>query len=511
MKQFILIFFLLFSFGYSFAQSQGECGVSYEDGLLIREQMFRNRAEVSLQTVRTLQQSRFVIHIPLVIHLVGNSNGQGHVTVQNVLSMVCRLNNDFADQNLRFYIKDSLRFVKDDIIFADAYDSVAIDRMIALKDTTALNIFTNGSAGGGVAGYYSRRGDFVFMLNAYANGNSPTITHELGHFFTLPHTFFGWENINARQLYSSTAAPDSIGNDWRRREVEFVDRNGSLANCYSSADGFCDTDADYISQRAQCPLSGTALDPSGTPISPNTTLYMSYFFDACVNNFTTEQKTAIMSSVVNRNWLFFAAPNTDSLDWSALVHTSPADMSTVLLNNNLRLEWNAEQVGPAQSYIVIIERILFGTPVAVVYNSIVNDTFAEVPANLFLNAASYRWQVMPYSNGFTCAGFSQPTQFNVELASSVESYAKEQVELNLSPNPVKGNSLNVFFKINNPSEISFRIISSDGRLLMKEPFVPTASGEHFRSIDVSSLPSGLYHIQLLGENVIESRTVSIVR
>ncbi len=102
--------------------------------------------------------------------------------------------------------------------------------MIALKDTNALNVFTNGSAGGGVAGYYSRRGDYVFILNSYANGGSTTITHELGHFFTLPHTFYGWEGTNARALYNSVPAPDSIlDSHGEKKEVEFVARTGPLA------------------------------------------------------------------------------------------------------------------------------------------------------------------------------------------------------------------------------------------------------------------------------------------
>jgi len=509
MKIVLSLFLLFFLNSLLFSQEIGKCGLNFEEGFLLREQMFRNRADIPLQTIRAIQNSRFTIHIPLVIHIVGNSNGQGFASAQNILSMICRLNRDFEDQNLRFYIKDSLRYLRDDLIFADAYDSLAVNRMISFKDTTALNIFTNGVAGGGVAGYYSRRGDYVFMLNSYANGNSPTITHEIGHFFTLPHTFFGWENIDARQLHSSTPAPDSVGSDWKRREVEYVARSGNQANCYSSADGFCDTDADYISERAQCPLSGTALDPGGTPISPNTTLYMSYFYDDCVNNFTPEQKTAMMASVVNRNWLTFPAPNTDSLDWNSITHLNPADASTIQIQDSIRFEWDAQLVGPASSYILIVERLIFGTPVGVIYNGIVSNTNnAKLPASIFINGATYRWQIMPFSNGYTCAGFSNPTQFSVQLSTNIIENSNN-LDFIVSPNPVEGNYLNLFYELPVNTLISFRILSADGRLISSEPFNFESSGEYFRTIDVSSLAPAVYVIQLLTEKGYQSKIIQI--
>jgi hypothetical protein len=508
MRSVLSVLFVIAFSAFSFAQ--GNCGLSYEEGLQVREQMFRNRAEIPLQTIRNIQNSRFTIHIPLVIHIVGNSNGQGFVAAQNVLGMVCRLNNDFADQNLRFYIKDSLRYLRDDLIFADAYDSLAVNRMITYKDTTALNIFTNGSAGGGVAGYYSRRGDYVFMLNSYANSNSPTITHEIGHFFTLPHTFFGWENIDARQLHFNTPAPDSIGTEWRRREVEYVDRTGPLANCYSSADGFCDTDADYISERAQCPLSGTALDPAGTPINPNPTLYMSYFYDDCVNNFTAEQKTAIMTSVVNRNWLFFPAPNTDSLNWNAITHSIPANASQVQVQDSISFQWNIQGVGPAEKYILFVERLIFGTPVGVIYNAIVPSNSTKLPSNLFINSASYRWQVMPYSNGFTCAGFSNPTTFTVQMPVSVQNIS-EVPQFSVNPNPVKGDQINIFYKLTEETELSLRILSADGKIISSAPFSTEPAAEHFTTINTSNLPSGIYIIQMISKNGIQSKKIEIIK
>jgi hypothetical protein len=512
--RFLLILFILLSVN-AFAQTTlpGECGLSQSDAAAIREQMFRNRNTIPVSQIQSIQQQRFNIHIPVVVHIVGNSNGQGFAGPQGVINMICRMNEDFADQNLRFYLKDSLRFVKDDTIFMDAYDSIAVDRMIALKDTTALNIFTNGSAGGGVAGYYSRRGDYVFILNSYANGGSTTITHELGHFFTLMHTFYGWEGTDARVLYNNVPAPDSINDSHGgKKEVEYVARTGPLANCYSSADGFCDTPADYISEREQCPMPGIALDPSGTAISPSTGLYMSYFYDACVDSFSSEQKTAIMASVVNRNWLFFPAPNTDSLDWNAISAISPLNAAIVPLQgqSSVILQWNSQNVGPATSFIVTVERMLFGSPIQTVMTKLVNaQNFAELPTSVLINGGNYRWAVMPFSKGYHCAGFSPFSNFSTETVSGIRDISNTEMTIMTRPNPVKSSTASIYFNISEPMSSSIRVYSADGRLMLNEAMQQCEAGEHYRYFDVSSFASGYYIVQLLTEKGNKS-TVLII-
>ncbi len=126
--RFLYILFILISVkAFSQTNQPAVCGLSSEDANLIREQMFRNRNAVSSSQINSLQQQRFNINIPVVVHIIGNSNSQGFASPQGVINMICRMNEDFADQNLRFYLKDSLHFVKDDTIFMDAYDSIAIN------------------------------------------------------------------------------------------------------------------------------------------------------------------------------------------------------------------------------------------------------------------------------------------------------------------------------------------------------------------------------------------------
>ena len=502
----ILCILSLFFITASSAQEResGNCGVGYEEGFEIRAQMFQNRANIDRAQIQQLQNQRFTIWIPLVIHLIGNNQGQGFASPSPAVSMICRLNADFADQNIQFYIKDSIRFVKDDTIFVDAYDSIAIDRMILLKDTMAANVFINGSAGGGVAGYFSRRGDFVFILNSYANGSSTTITHEFGHFFTLPHTFFGWEGTNARALYFSTPAPDSIlDSHGDKREVEYVARSGGQANCYSSADGFCDTDADYISSRWSCPLSGTALDPSGVAIAPNSRLFMSYALDNCMDSFSQEQKVAILTDVVNRNWTGFPAPSSTTMMSGAFISAiSPLDASVQEVNSPmLRFEWDTVGASAASAWVIEIERMLFGTTVGTIARTIVNgQNYIDIPSSKFLSNGQYRWRVMPFSNGYTCANFGSYYNFNTGYHTNVKAEnISDLAALQVLSNPVQGQILQFRLSVFQPIQGGLRLYASDGKLLFSENIQWLQMGEDLRNIDLSGYPAGIYQLVFVSD------------
>ena len=69
------------------------------------------------------------------------------------------------------------------------------------KDAKALNVFitenaeTSSSTIGTVQGYYSSQGDYVIVRKEELIKGNNTLSHEIGHFFSLRHTFYGWENV----------------------------------------------------------------------------------------------------------------------------------------------------------------------------------------------------------------------------------------------------------------------------------------------------------------------------
>ncbi|MBX2893558.1 MAG: T9SS type A sorting domain-containing protein [Saprospiraceae bacterium] len=112
----------------------------------------------------------------------------------------------------------------------------------------------------------------VFVV---AGGNATLWSHELGHYFGLPHTFANtpWQYVNSPVLI-----------------------NGQQYTCYQTGDGFCDTPADpetcYNFSNCAVTCNG-ATDPLGVPYNPDPTLLMSYFGFGCPNRFSGEQKQAM--------------------------------------------------------------------------------------------------------------------------------------------------------------------------------------------------------------------------
>jgi hypothetical protein len=106
--------------------------------------------------------------------------------------------------------------------------------------------------------------DAIFIKKSCAAGK--TLTHELGHYFGLFHTF-----------------------ERAKNGIEFVD--GS--NCLTTGDLICDTPADPSGTAATdgfCDLKTPDTDPNGDYYTPNACNIMSYYNNPCNDiHFTTGQ------------------------------------------------------------------------------------------------------------------------------------------------------------------------------------------------------------------------------
>ena len=108
-----LFLFILIAVMASFSQAQTPlykkqhnanwCGSSLQDNILIKERMIKNRTEM----VNWVDSITTIVWVPIQFHIVTNDSGGDHVRELSVFDMLCAINEDYLDQNLQFFIKDS--------------------------------------------------------------------------------------------------------------------------------------------------------------------------------------------------------------------------------------------------------------------------------------------------------------------------------------------------------------------------------------------------------------------
>ena len=461
------------------------CGVDEHEGHLIKEDMLRQRQLISEQELRAFRSRRNTIFIPTTIQLIARADGTGAPSPADAMTMICRLNEDYAPQNVQFYLQPPIRYVNNDALFADAYIASTMQIMRNNRVNNTMNIFVGSNVSRSVAGYYSRQHDFIFMLTGYANRSSATITHEAGHFYTLPHTFVGWENLRVEDLYGSNPVPAVLSNN---RAVEFFARSGAQANCSTAADGFCDTPADYYAYRINCPFRGVAVSPDGVAIEPDARNYMSYFGDECMTLFSDEQQDAMARNIIARNWHTRPNPNIPSLGAEPALLQPIADEQVPLAD--VRFEWEA--VAGASGYVVIIERTLFGVPVETLGEFVSNTASLELPAARFTVNRQYRWRVKPFNGRETCRNFGANERFSIApaLVSNLNNLPTGRFEAAIVGYP-QGGQIRLWTRQSQEADLRLALYDARGVLQVQQN-LGSSNGEQWQDLHLGHLASGFY-------------------
>ena len=230
--------------------------------------------------------------IPVVVHIIENTNGDGQISNAMVQSQIDVLNEDFRaiagtlgengnDAVIEFYLADvdpngnptnGITHTVNNTWFNDSGNYWDV---LAWDTANYLNIYTNSAGGflgyvpdlpqGGLAG---QNHDRVVVLWSAFGRNAPigppydlgrTATHEVGHYFGLNHTFSG-----------GCASPSS---------------------CYNNGDLICDTNPEG-GPVFGCPASVTSC---GLPAPFDN--YMDYSDDICYEQFTPEQVNRMRCSI----------------------------------------------------------------------------------------------------------------------------------------------------------------------------------------------------------------------
>lgn len=276
MKKILLLIFSITTL-FSFAQHQHSawCGtpsLSPEEKAILRTQ---------LENASLPKNGGFTC-VPIKIHIVRLSNGTGGATMQDVMLDLSFLNEKFAPMELEFYVCGSEPLYLDDNNFYDfniAQENNMVNGFGPEANNTINLFFVNsigGSPGTGMVGYTYQPQNLVstnrIVLDRNVISTGHTLVHEVGHWLSLMHTFDGTEQGNTHP------------------NAENVARVVPQANCLTSGDDLCDTEADPgfngTNVDLGCNYTGTATDQFGELYTPLLDNIMSYFPENCQNPYT---------------------------------------------------------------------------------------------------------------------------------------------------------------------------------------------------------------------------------
>lgn len=408
-------------------------------------------------------------YVPIKIHVVGTDDGAGYLGVGTIIQNMCDLNAQFEPTGFVFYLDGDLDYISNTSYYThDWYSGYAM--MAENNVSGAVNMYYVEDPAGN-CGYFSYSGDAVAIAKSCGGIGNTTIAHELGHFFSLPHTFYGWE-------YGTPSIDDQ----------ETVD--GS--NCESAGDGFCDTPPDYASYRWYCSSPPVFTDPNGAEFTPDGTNMMSYADDPCMVQFQEDQQAAMQANLTGpRNYLLSGdAPVYVDLDSATL--SEPADGAAGLYPNHVELKWNA--VPGATYYEVTIALNMAFTALA---NSfLVSDT--SILLTELASERKYYWKVRPVGALNYCETYSGAWSFTTgfELLSDVEAHIESQNTMRIYPNPAQPD-VPVTISVNSESRIEGEIILMhvNGEKVLTRR-VDTNTGNGNFTLQLPQLVSGIYVVML---------------
>ncbi len=496
--------------------------------------------ENDLNWLRSYQKSRSAnqtksafapVWVPVKIHIVGKNDGSGYFSVKEALTDICELNTGadvtgnnrmgYNDFGFNLFQYGDIDFINNTSFYLNGNSSnpSATNAMATHNVPEALNIYflANDPL---LCGYYTPGTDnvVIFGTNCGHPGQT-TIPHEVGHYFSLPHTFHGWEGVPYTPCGAKCTA---VAQHPSLNNIERVTRSsagGSLfKNDSTAADGFADTDADYDSGRWACNGGGGSsnpckeYDPDSIMCHPDETLYMSYADDACVNRFSPEQIKAMQANVDGGPRSFFKlnAPQDKSVITSLPTLQSPANNSTGEPSNYALFTWS-KVTGPAVTpdptkYVVIVYK---GSNTSnPVFAKVTQDNFA-VAQNVLAPNTLYRWEVSAFTPGKPCGSYTAKFAFTTGDPTGVEQVANDETVMLVSPNPAAtGTAINLYVKSNVSERVNASIYSIDGRRVSSE-MINLQAGENINSINLNC-GSGLYFCKLTGATLNKSVRFEVV-
>ncbi len=454
----------------------------------------KNRLLANKRLSQELVQSRSTHYVPVKFHLVAQNNGSGRVNYKNLLDQICTLNQDFSTVGIQFYIKDSFNLVNDTQINEDHYHNN--NRMGPKRDTGALNVWIvktpySPSPDAITYGLYQISQDWLVIRRDEINRSSYTLTHEMGHFFSLLHTFYGWDidpwTANKHGNPAPSMSPMSVPTERQ---------DGS--NCESAGDYVCDTPPDYnfgYFWYHDCDYAGGAKDPADVLVDPDETNFMAYF-DRCDRSdyhFSQGQTFLMRADLMSAarghirtgyTPLYTQVSDNVQLLWPAAGEQTP-------FYNKVQLEWSV--ANGATHYLVEVDRVSSFSLQPFTYITTKN----QLEINDLSPGRTYYWRVRPYNEYYTCAQAASPKTFKT---SDIATDIKEIGHLNdwkVIPNPAKRNTgTEIAFNTSESFEAEIRLYNLTGQMVVNIGKMRFQAGNNTLPITTQNLDAGIYFLTL---------------
>ncbi len=482
----ILVFSVLFAF---FAQAQNPCGTPAvkSDWLTKFQQNPDNFSRPEDDTI---------LYIPMTVHLLGNDNGVGYYRFEDLAASICQLNTDFAQANIQFFLESPLHYIDNSAYNIHETVIDGAEMMFANDVPNTLNSYFLDDPAGNCG--YNLPYASVALNKGCAGAQSHTWAHEIGHAFTLPHPFLGWEGKTYMEgdtaplkvTYDYTYFKDTLILDTLIIDTTFVELvDGS--NCLVAADGFCDTPPDYLSYRWYCNNQNNngfnEIDPTGATFKTDGELFMSYALDDCQSKFSDDQIAAMRSYILNEkpNFLYNQVP-------LAALSTTKADLISPTQGewtdpNYTKLTWT--DFGPTATYHLVVAK-------AVNMTYIILDTMVTNPSFVLsgLENRKYYWKVQPFNKYSFCTPNSSKGKFQAD-DSVVAIDDTNPSDWHIQPTMLKsGESIEIIGNQALRSDAMLSIVDVSGRVLLEYPMIKGQS-KYEISLAGKSL-SGVYFLMM---------------
>lgn len=486
---------------------EGSLGSALQEKFRATKEQFYRDPQLELRSVQ---------YVPIVFHIVRKTDGTAGASESDILDQLCDLNNDFAEMNIQFYLKDgTFNYINNSSVYSNHVNT--INSIMSLeKDGKALNIFLvenatpPSSSGPGITlGYYYPVAgkDWVVIRDKEMEARNTTLAHEIGHYFSLPHPHFGWESDPwTLDKYGTSPAPASspLG-----QPTEKMD--GS--NCETAGDEVCDTPPDYNGFGwPDCEYTLPARDPDSVLIDPEERLIMSYFLNCRRDdyNFSPMQQEMILTNLAStqRTAIRNTSPTNTTILASNTQLVSPIGGQTLSVYDEVALNWTA--VEGADFYMIEID----GLPT---FSSIGKKTYiiSSESNSLTLNDLSpgklYFWRVRPYNSLSTCQTFTVFQSFKTGLSTATHNQIPEVNSWKLGPNPLYQNE-QVGLEINSSNAFEGQItwFDTQGRQLAPTQALKASSGKNQWQLSIPQNGTGIYFFVLHTEKGRISRKLMVM-